>query len=230
MRCGFDEIKMKDKFDLEKQATLLFAEDDIPLSKQEWHKLADLLGKSQYQHIVGGDSNESHSVWVSRYFNDVESPKALNDLSGDIEAIVMSAKMRSFYQQFTGTEKLCLRRCQANRLQKGDFIGIHKDQDSSPDYFATVVFHFSDNYSGGYFQTMDQTAGETTNQQNELKRYKPHARMALVNNCSIPHQVTEVKSGNRLTLACFLSLSFAANTASPAAFKIAGKSGVISPS
>jgi len=205
-------------YDLEQQSTLMFEEKAIPLNSQEWRQLADLLAKSEYEHIVGGDANESHSVWVSRYFNDVDSPKALNDLSGEIEALVMSPKMRKFYQQFTGTEKLCLRRCQANLLQKGDFIGVHKDQDSSPDYFATVVFHFSENYAGGYFQTSEES--EKVGAASEPQRYKPSAHMALVNNCSIPHQVTPVEEGERLTLACFLSTSFLKNNSSPAAFKI----------
>jgi len=203
-------------YDLEQQATLLFEENDIPLNPQEWQQLADLLAKSEYDHIIGGDANESHSVWVSRYFNDVDTPEALNARSSEIEAIVMSPKMRAFYQQFTGTENLCLRRCQANRLQKGDFIGEHKDQDSSPDYFATVVFHFSEDYRGGYFQTSDAVDGTVS----ETQRYKPRARMALVNNCSIPHQVTAVEQGERLTLACFLSTSFSKNKNKPAAFKI----------
>ncbi len=186
----------------------MFEEDDIPLDPQEWQQLAALLAKSEYDHIIGGDVDERHSVWVSRYFNDVDSPEALSVLSSEIQAIVMSPKMCEFYQQFTGTEKLCLRRCQANRLQKGDFIGEHKDQDSSPDYFATIVFHFSENYSGGYFQT------------NESQRYQPQARMALVNNCSVSHQVTTVEEGERLTLACFLSASFSNNKNAPMAFKI----------
>lgn len=198
-------------YDIELQSTLMFEEDEIPLNKQEWQQLAELLAKSEYEHIIGGDAKESHSVWVSRYFNDVESPKALNALSADVEAIVMSPKMRAFYQQFTGTDKLCLRRCQANLLQKDDYIGVHKDQDSSPDYFATVVFHFSQGYTGGYFQT----SGD-----NSKKKYKPRAHMALVNNCSVPHQVTPVESGERLTLACFLSTSFAPNKKMPSAFKI----------
>lgn len=201
-------------YDLEQQATLMFEEDDIPLDPQEWQQLAVLLAKSEYDHIVGGDANERHSVWVSRYFNDVDSPEALSVLSSEIEAIVMSQKMCEFYQQFTGTEKLCLRRCQANLLQKGDFIGEHKDQDSSPDYYATVVFHFSENYRGGYFQTGDSIAGDKS------QRYKPRAHMALVNNCSIPHWVTPVEQGERLTLACFLSTSFSGNKATLAAFKI----------
>ncbi len=201
------------KYDLQQQATLLFAENEIPLLKHEWQQLAELLAQSDYEHIIGGDAGESHSVWVSRYFNDVDSPEALSALSAKIEAIVMSQKMRRFYQQFTGTENLCLRRCQANRLQKGDYIGEHKDQDSSPDYFATIVFHFSEKYSGGYFQTSDPAGAE-------LQRYKPQANMALVNNCSVPHQITAVEAGERLTLACFLSPSFRTNKNTPTAFRV----------
>lgn len=200
------------EFNIEQQATLLFEEGDIPLTRQEWQQLADLLADSEYEHIIGGDANESHSVWVSRYFNDVDVPEALNALSKKVEALVMSPKMRGFYQQFTGTDELCLRRCQANRLHTGDYIGEHKDQDSSPDYLATIVFHFSDDYIGGYFQT--SAANETP------RRYKPRAHMALVNNCSIPHRVTAVESGERLTLACFLSTSFAPNLKSRSDFKI----------
>lgn len=207
------------QFDLEQQATLLFEENEIPLDKQEWQELSALLDKSEYEHIIGGDANESHSVWVSRYVNDVEAPQALNAFSEEVEAIIMSKKMRDFYQRFTGTNKLCLRRCQANRLKKGDYIGVHKDQDSSPDYFATIVFHFSSGYSGGYFQSGEPKSDEK--KLDEQQQYKPSAHMALVNNCSVPHQVTEVESGERLTLACFLSTSFAQNKNTPAAFKIA---------
>ena len=204
------------KYDLQQQSTLLFDKAELPLSQLEWQQLEALLSRSQYQHVVGGDADEAHSVWVSRYFNDVDSPQALSELSKDIETIVMSAKMRAFYQQFIGTDRICLRRCQANRLCAGDFIGEHKDQDSSPDYIATIVFHFSNDYEGGDFLTSDQSVENGI----EQKRYKPQAQTALVNNCSIPHQVTRVESGERLTLACFLSTSFSANKESPLEFKI----------
>lgn len=212
----------KKHYDIEQQATLLFTQQEIPLTPREWDQLATILARSEYQHIVGGDADESHSVWVSRYFNDVDSPQALSDFSKQIESIVMSPKMRAFYQQFTGTEKLCLRRCQANKLYTGDFIGLHKDQDSSPDYFATIVFHFSDNYVGGYFQASNQISNQAGNIAGKKQRYKPEAYTALVNNCSIPHQVTAVESGERLTLACFLSTAFHANKNKPRAFKVAG--------
>lgn len=201
-------MNVQANYNIEQQATLLFESEDIPLSKQEWQQLAELLSKSEFEHVVGGDADESHSVWVSRYFNDIEAPKSLNALSKEIESLVMSPKMRAFYQQFTGTDKLCLRRCQANRLYAGDYIGEHKDQDSSPDYLATIVFHFSEDYTGGYFQTSDQQG------------YKPRAHMALVNSCSVPHQVTKVESGVRLTLACFLSTSFGPSKKPRVAFKV----------
>jgi len=207
------QTQYNNHYDIQQQATLLFAQQDIPLTPQEWDRLASILAHSEYQHIVGGDASESHSVWVSRYFNDVDTPQALSNFSAAVEDIIMSPKMRAFYRQFTGTQTLCLRRCQANKLHAGDFIGTHKDQDSSPDYFATIVFHFSDRYQGGQFQTSGSA--------NELQRYKPAAYTALVNNCSIPHQVTTVESGERLTLACFLSTSFSANQNKPLAFKVA---------
>ena len=209
-----DKVHKEVMYDIEQQPTLMFEQDDVPLTEQEWQQLAEILGRSDYEHIIGGDAYESHSVWVSRYFNDVVSPKALSEQSEEVAAIVMSPKMRNFYKQFTGTDQLCLRRCQANRLLEGDYIGEHKDQDSSPDYFATVVFHFSPDYSGGYFQTGNDERGGGS------KKYKPKGKTVLVNNCSVPHQVTPVEKGERLTLACFLSTSFAPNKNSPAAFKV----------
>ena len=201
-------------YDIEQQPTLMFEQAEVPLTEHEWQQLADILGRSDYEHIIGGDAHENHSVWVSRYFNDVVSPKALSEQSEEVAAIVMSPKMRDFYKRFTGTDQLCLRRCQANRLLEGDYIGEHKDQDSSPDYFATVVFHFSPDYSGGYFQTGNDELSSVS------KKYKPGAKTVLVNNCSVPHQVTPVEKGERLTLACFLSTSFAPNQHSPVAFKV----------
>jgi hypothetical protein len=201
------------QYDIETQPTILFDENEIPLTKTEWRDLLTLLVSSEYEHIIGGDADESHSVWVSRYYNDIGAPKALNDFSAAaaVAAIVMSPKMLRFYKQFAGTEKLCLRRCQANRMFKGDYIGEHKDKDSSPDYLATIVFHFSEEYTGGFFVT---DGGQ---------RHKPAAYTALVNNCSVPHLVTKVESGERLTLACFLSPSFAANKQRCTAFKIGEK-------
>ena len=199
------------EIDIEAEQTMMFDSGDLPLDESEWRQLAQILTDSEYQHVIGGDANESHSVWVSRYYNDVVSPTALDENSEAVKAIVMSDKMRRFYSRFTGTEELCLRRCQANRLCEGDYIGEHCDQDSSPDYFATVVFHFDSAYEGGLFETVKQG--------NPSMQIRPRAHSALVNNCRVPHRVTPVTKGQRLTLACFLSLSFAPNMTKPAEFR-----------
>lgn len=178
----------------------MYARGEIPLADEEWQQLETLLQGLDYDHVVGGDAAESHSVQVCRFFNDVKNPEALHVRSEQINNLVMSPKMRRFYRRFTGSENLCLRRCQANLMQTGDYIGVHKDQDSNPDYIATVVFHFADDYCGGDFVTHDSHSGE--------QHFHPPAHTVLVNNCTIPHEVAPVEQGSRLTLACFLSTEF----------------------
>ena len=199
--------------DFDEQGTLLFNKNEIPLSEDEWQQLEALINQVEYQHVVGGDAGEGHSVKVCRFYNDIEKPVALNEKSLDVSEIVMSPKMKNFYRQFTGTDQLCLRRCQANLLHEGDFIGVHKDQDSNPNYFATVVFHFGTDYRGGDFVTHGEFGS---------RQYHPAARAALVNNCFIPHEVTTVEHGERRTLACFLSKEFDTSTNQRRPFCIAG--------
>jgi hypothetical protein len=184
---------------LTENGTLIYSSEQAPLSVDEWDSLRKLIEHADFDHVVGGDANEMHSVHVARFVNDVDRPRSLSPLTDDIKQIVMSEKMREFYSGFTGTSELCLRRCQANRLEQGDYIGIHKDQDSNPHYIATVVFHFDTDYEGGDFVTYDN-GGES--------RHHPQPFSLLVNNCEVPHEVTPVCTGKRLTLACFLSQEF----------------------
>lgn len=195
------------------RGTLMYAGDEIPLNTAEWQQLRALLQDLKYDHVIGGDAAENHSVHVCRFYNDVVKPEALHARSAQVHALVMSPKMRRFYRRFTGTDELCMRRCQANLMHKGDYIGIHKDQDSNPDYIATVVFHFADNYQGGDFVTHDANAGS--------KHFHPHAITMLVNNCTIPHEVTPVEYGERLTLACFLSTEFGPSRNTRKDFRVA---------
>ena len=185
----------------EQHGTLMFNETELPLTEQEWQQIESLLNEVEYEHIVGGDAGEGHSVWVCRFYNDVVKPEALHARAEELSNIVMSPKMKAFYKQIIGTDELCMRRCQANLLHKDDYIGVHVDQDSNPDYFATVVIHFDGHYRGGEFITHDQQRGNHS--------YKPQQRAVLVNDCSIPHEVSKVESGERKTLACFLSKNFA---------------------
>lgn len=194
------------------QGTLLFNAAEFPLTTEEWQEIETVLEDAEYEHIVGGDAGEGHSVWVCRFYNDVEKPVPLHPQSQKISDIVMSPKMKAFYKQIIGSDELCLRRCQANLLHEGDYIGVHVDQDSNPDYFATVVLHFDTEYRGGEFITRDQQRGDHS--------YSPYKRAALVNDCSIPHEVSMVESGSRKTLACFLSKNFSDSNNHRKNFKI----------
>ena len=193
-------MSTNNKQQFEEHGALLFNDIEFPLASAEWQQIESLLEDVEYEHIVGGDAGEGHSVWVCRFYNDVEKPVALHARSKEISDIMMSGKMKSFYQKILGVDDLCLRRCQANLLHEGDYIGVHVDQDSNPDYFVTVVLHFGSEYCGGEFITRDQERGDHS--------YKPYQRAALVNDCSIPHEVTKVESGKRKTLACFMSKNF----------------------
>lgn len=196
---------------LQTRGTLLYSRDQLPMSKKHWLRLKELAELADYEYVVGGDADESHSVRVARFVNDVDRPTDLSELSAEVRSIVMSKPMLEFYSRFTGTPRLCLRRCQANRLGSGDFIGVHKDQDSNPDYLATAVFHFNDDYQGGDFITHDEKGSAS---------YHPQPFTVLVNNCEIPHEVTRVEAGSRLTLACFLSREFGDSHKTREAFRL----------
>ena len=161
------------------QGTLLCNATEFPLTTEEWQEIETVLEDAEYEHIVSGDAGEGHSVWVCRFYNDVEKPVPLHPQSQKISDIVMSPKMKAFYKQIIGSDELCLRRCQANLLHEGDYIGVHVDQDSNPDYFATVVLHFDTEYRGGEFITRDQQRGDHS--------YSPNKRAALVNEIGRAH-------------------------------------------
>lgn len=197
---------------LETNGTLLFQQAELPLSENEWHQLEKLIDEVDHEHVVGGDAGEGHSVWVCRFYNDVTQPEALHARSQELSSIIMSQKMRTLYSHFTGTDQLCLRRCQSNVLREGDYIGIHKDQDSNLDYLATIVFYLSPADVGGEFITHDHSGA---------KSYRPSKGMALVNNCSIPHEVARIEKGERKTLACFLSTAFGPSNNTRQDFKVA---------
>ena len=57
----------------------------------------------------------------------------------------------------------------------------------SGESFAIVVFHFYSVYRGGEFITRDQQRGDHSD--------KPEKRAILINDCSIPHEVSGIESG-----------------------------------
>lgn len=189
---------LKEKLD--RSGALIFGSGEVPLGAEQWAQLETIARQVDYEHIIGGDAGEGHSVYVSRFVNDVVEPVDLQPQANTIKNIVMNDDMQLFYKSFLGGEALCLRRCQANLLKKSDYIGKHIDQHSNPDYIASVVFHFDSDYQGGDFISQPDSVNETT--------FHPKPHSVVVNNGHCWHEVEAVVSGERRTLACFFSNQF----------------------
>jgi len=195
------------------QGYVVLQREEIPLRAEQWEKLQILLTKMDYAKVVGGDTGDAHSVWVGRFVNDVEKPVSLHVLADPVLDIIMGKEMHAFFGEVTGHYPLCIRRCQANRLFVKDFIGYHVDQDTTPDYDATAVFQFSNAFEGGEFKLYHPQQGE------KIVRLPKYS--VLLNRGDIPHEVTPVRGGVRLTLACFFSTNFGATSKPRSDIKIA---------
>lgn len=187
-------------YEFQKHGAVVIAPEEIPMSQAQWARLAAILADMDYEKVVGGDTGDAHSVWVGRFVNDVHEPEPLHRLTDEVLDILMNSEMHTFFAGITGDSPLCVRRCQANRLNEGDFIGYHVDQDTTPDYMATAIFQFSAPYQGGEFVVHHPETGDATV---DFPRFS-----VLMNRGDIPHQVKPVESGERLTLACFFSTNF----------------------
>jgi len=182
------------------KGALLISSDELPMTASDWRQLESILDSMNYEKVVGGDTGDAHSVWVGRFVNDVYEPVHLHPLTTQVLNILMNPTMEAFFATITGEAPLCVRRCQANRLMEGDFIGYHIDQDTTPDYKATAIFQLSGDYQGGEFIVHHPQDGDTAV---NFPRYS-----VLMNRGDIPHQVKPVQKGVRSTLACFFSTNF----------------------
>lgn len=184
----------------QQEGAVLIAPDELPMSRDDWQQLEAILANMDYEKVVGGDTGDAHSVWVGRFVNDVDAPVHLHPKTADVLDILVGERMHEFFAKIIGASPLCVRRCQANRLQEGDFIGYHIDQDTTPDYRATAIFQFSGDYQGGDFIVHHPEKGDYP---------MPFPRFSvLLNSGDIPHEVTSVEHGVRSTLACFFSTNF----------------------
>lgn len=183
------------------QGGSLIAESDVPLNSQQWDEIEAICHRVDYEKVIGGDTGDAHSVWVGRFVNDVQLPKAYSEHTPDLMRIIMSPAMQQWYSDCTGLKQpLCMRRCQVNKMQAGDFIGYHVDRDTTPDYDATFIFHLSQGYQGGEFVVHHPQLGQL--------RYVTRSRQVMLNSGDIGHEVLPVQTGTRITLACFLSTHF----------------------
>lgn len=174
-------------------ADKLFSRDDFA----RLERLAQIVPKRE---IRIGDVGEENNLDVGRFMVDRkgELPVPCNEpLGSEALSLLSGPRARSLFTCIMDGA-YWIRRCQANRLRAGCFIGRHVDTYSNFDYRYSVVLQFSRDFSGGSFFV--EQAGRDT------EIHTQHADV-LINRCEVPHGVRRVTAGDRLSMVFFLSSS-----------------------
>jgi hypothetical protein len=182
---------------LAEEGVVVLHGDDMPIDDATWDGIHRALRELPYEEVRIGDAGDKHKVRVSRLVNDHDVPTFLQPSAQAIITAVMGERMMALCREALGLSACCVRRSQAHLLSDGGFIGPHVDQDSNPDYRYAVVLHFDHGFTGGELIASHSTKGR--------RAYRPAPRSILINRGDIPHEVTPVEQGERMTLALFLS-------------------------
>ncbi len=171
----------------------LFSSEDL----QYLHQACESVPKEL---IRIGDVGEENNLDVGRFMEDrkEETPAYRNSPlgqgvvdrlnNGRCKQLLRSVMEGDFY----------IRRCQANLLGHGSFIGKHIDTYSNLDYLYSCVLQFGNEYEGGEFFV------DHNGQEQEIRTGYGDF---LINRCEIPHGVRRVTAGKRMSLVFFLSKS-----------------------
>lgn len=192
------EIIARTKRALQKDGTALLPIEESFLSVDDFNELEDLFKKLPQEFVEVGDAGEPNHVLVGRFLTDVDKPRRVNgELSDRAAEIVTSSEAMASCCKLLEAESLYLRRMQVNTLQEGSFVGQHLDKDSNPDYEVAIVLQYSDDYQGGEFivHSPDQAP----------KSFKTYRQSMTITKCSLPHEVTKITQGERISLVYFLS-------------------------
>lgn len=169
----------------------LFSSEDL----QFFHQACMTVPKEL---IRVGDVGEQNNLDVGRFMEDKknELPVYRNDpLGKDVVDRLNRGRCRQLLAALMGGG-FYIRRCQANVLRAGSFIGKHIDTYSNLDYRYSCVIQFGEQYAGGEF---------FVEYQGKEQEIKTGYADFLVNRCEIPHGVRTVRGGDRTSLVFFLS-------------------------
>jgi len=172
-------------------ATELFSDKEI-------NYLANACYSVPKDFIKIGDVGEENKLSVGRFMVDKkgELPVYCNDPVGQkVVDILSSGKCFKFFKEVMGGDYF-IRRCQANMITEGGFIGKHIDTYSNFDYRYSVVIQFGQSYGGGKF---------FVDFKDDLHKVKTSFADMIINRCEIPHGVESVTNGKRMSLVFFLS-------------------------
>lgn len=181
---------------------LIVPEADLSWTDDDWRELQRLCDEAEHAHVVMGDVDDPHDVWVARMVSDLAEVYEHRASAREILRRLQLPKMRELFASIIGPSEICIRRVQSHRVKPEGFIGLHADTDTNPDYLVAGVVHFGSTYTGGEYLVHHPTLGD--------QYYRPEGRAIMFARPDIPHQVCVVHSGQRSTMSFFLSRWFGA--------------------
>lgn len=195
------ELK-KYKKDLKKYGTILIPKSQSFIIEDDFKKIEKNLKKIPTEFVKIGDAGEKNHVHVSRLMTDVKKPKVVNQKYSKKVLKILNDNYLSDFKKIVHKKKLFIRRAQVNNMKKNAFVGYHLDIDSNPDYLYAVVIQLGSKFTGGKYVVYKNKT---------KKSFSPKYMSIIISDCKIPHEVTKVRSGKRVSFVFFLSENFAKN-------------------
>jgi hypothetical protein len=183
---------------LKERGTLMLSESESLFTEKEWESIEALISPATlpYECVLVGDTGEPTHLDVGRFLTDVKSVQIVNHAATEqLLKIIASSHLHSFYCTLMNINSVYIRRAQVNRMHVGSFIGLHLDQESNPDYYASVTLQLGRRFEGGEFVV--HRSGKT-------QTFIPTYRSIIISLCDIPHEVKKVTTGERVSLVYFL--------------------------
>ncbi|MEC8074355.1 MAG: 2OG-Fe(II) oxygenase [Pseudomonadota bacterium] len=198
-----DNLFLTNRKKLKNDGTIMIDSRDSFIQSKDFVKIENTLKKIPKEFVTIGDAGEKNYVHVSRLMTDIKKPIIVNKRFSKIVIDLLNKKYKSHFEQITNHKKLFIRRAQVNVMFKNSFVGYHLDIDSNPDYLYAVILQLGSNFTGGLYVVYKKGK--------KPKKFKPNYKSIIISDCKIPHEVSKVKSGKRISFVFFLSKNFKAN-------------------
>ncbi|MBN9343600.1 MAG: hypothetical protein BGN93_08260 [Acinetobacter sp. 39-4] len=172
---------------------ILINEEELPFTINEWQALEKIVNKAEYEAPKKGDTDETLSLKVMR----AKKAGDPTNYNKPLLKLLLKPELCHYLQHRLEMKNYFIDRVQIHHYQEGDFISMHCDNDSCPDYKFSLILHMTEEYEGGEFRVRDKN--------NNIKSFKVPKHTLLVTSSALSHEVTRVTSGERKVIVWFIS-------------------------
>ncbi len=144
-----------------------------------------------YSRTEYGDTGERNPVSYFRLLH----PEIQETFLPECLKLIRNKETKAFFLSLTGLSDFTIDRCKVHLYQKGDFIALHNDNESCPEYLYTVILLLSEDYIGGELIVKKDSC---------YYSLKPEMFSMIVINSFLSHEVKEIFAGLRRAFVFFL--------------------------